>query len=134
MLSLAASVPLLALLPLPFWRFWDAASLRMLIGLACTRRLPDERVLRRPSLAGRGGAAPDEQGDWQQRIPTQLLEAGWAVLVLTGASLARPAAPFAGASSSASSRPTERDAWCWNPRGRPPVRAPRARTSPSSRR
>jgi phosphatidylglycerol---prolipoprotein diacylglyceryl transferase len=98
-LSVAVSVPFLAVLGLPFWRFWDAASLTMLIGLACTR----VGCLMNGCCGGRRSSGrlavrlPDEQGDWQKRIPTQLLEAGWAVLVLTGAVLARPGAPFAGA-------------------------------------
>ena len=71
----------------------------MLIGLACTR----VGCLMNGCCGGRRSSRwvavrlPDEQGDWQTRIPTQLLEAGWAVLVLTGAVLARPGAPFAGA-------------------------------------
>ena len=98
-LSLAVSVPFLALVHLPFWRYWDAASLTMLIGLACTR----VGCLMNGCCGGRRSSSwvavrlPDEQGDWHNRIPTQLLEAGWAVLVLTGAILARPGAPFAGA-------------------------------------
>jgi prolipoprotein diacylglyceryltransferase len=31
---------------------------------------------------------PDDRGVWERRIPTQLLEAGWAVLVLVGAAIA----------------------------------------------
>jgi prolipoprotein diacylglyceryl transferase len=98
-LSLVVSVPFLAVLGLPFWRFWDAASITMLIGLACTR----VGCLMNGCCGGRRSSGrlavrlPDEHGDWQKRIPTQLLEAGWAVLVLTCAVLARPGAPFAGA-------------------------------------
>ena len=37
LLSVVVSVPLLALVEIPFWRFWDAASYTMLIGLIFTR-------------------------------------------------------------------------------------------------
>ena len=99
LLSVVVSVPLLALLELPFGGFWDSASYTMLIGLIFTR----VGCLMHGCCAGRatrgrlGVWLPDHQGAWQRRIPTPLLEAGWAALVLAGAALARPGAPFAGA-------------------------------------
>jgi phosphatidylglycerol:prolipoprotein diacylglycerol transferase len=99
LLSVAASVPLLALLEIPFFRFWDAASYTMLIGLIFTRL----GCLMHGCCAGRATSGrlglwlPDHRGVWQRRIPTPLLEAGWAALVLAGAALAHAGAPFAGA-------------------------------------
>lgn len=97
LLSVVVSVPVLALLETPFWRFWDAASYTMLIGLIFTRA----GCLMHGCCAGRATSGrlgvwlPDHRGVWQRRIPTPLLEAGWAALVLAGAVLA--GAPFAGA-------------------------------------
>lgn len=98
-LSLAVSVPFLALVDLPFWRFWDGASVTILIGLAFTRVgcLMNGCCGGRPTSGRLGVRLPDSRGVWQKRIPTPLLEAGWSALVLTGAVLARPDAPFAGA-------------------------------------
>lgn len=99
LLSVVVSVPLLALLEIPFWTFWDAASFTMLVGLIFTR----VGCLMNGCCAGRvtsgrlGVWLPDQRGVWARRIPTPLLEAGWAALVLAGAALARAGRPFAGA-------------------------------------
>jgi prolipoprotein diacylglyceryltransferase len=98
-LSVVVSVPLLALVEIPFWRFWDAASYTMLIGLIFTR----VGCLMNGCCAGRAAPGrlgvwlPDHDGVWQRRIPTPLLEAGWAALVVAGAALAHSSRPFAGA-------------------------------------
>jgi phosphatidylglycerol---prolipoprotein diacylglyceryl transferase len=99
LLSLAVSVPVLALFEIPFWTFWDAAGFTMLVGLILTR----VGCLMNGCCAGRltsgplGVRLPDHHGVWERRIPTQLLEAGWATLVLVGAALLRAGRPFAGA-------------------------------------
>lgn len=99
LLSLAVSAPLLALLEIPFWAFWDAASFTMLIGLIFTR----VGCLMHGCCAGRATSGrlgvwlPDHRGVWQRRIPTPLLEASWAALVLAVAALAHAGRPFAGA-------------------------------------
>ena len=98
-LSLVVSVPVLGLLDLPFGRFWDAATFTMLIGLIFTR----VGCVMHGCCAGRATSGrlgvwlPDQFGVWRRRFPTPLLEAGWAALVLAGAAVARPDAPFAGA-------------------------------------
>jgi prolipoprotein diacylglyceryltransferase len=98
-LSLAASVPVLALADLPFWSFWDAAGITMLVGLILTR----VGCLVHGCCAGRetGGPLgvwlPDHRGEWRRRFPTPLLEAGWAIFVVICALAARPGLPFAGA-------------------------------------
>jgi phosphatidylglycerol:prolipoprotein diacylglycerol transferase len=98
-LSVAVSVPVLALAGLPFRMFWDAAILTMLTGVVLTRF----GCLMHGCCAGRrtSGALglwlPNHRGEWARRVPTQLLEAGWALLVLVTALLVRPSLPFAGA-------------------------------------
>jgi len=91
LLSLALSVPLLDAMHMPFWTYWDAASFTMLVGLVFTR----VGCVMNGCCAGRatsgplGICLPDHRGVWERRIPTQLLEAGWAVLVLAGAAVAQ---------------------------------------------
>lgn len=65
---LPASIPLLAALDLPFWRFWDVTSFLLLVAMVCTRI----GCLLNGCCAGR-----------LRRVPTQLLEAvaGAALLV-----------------------------------------------------
>jgi prolipoprotein diacylglyceryltransferase len=40
---------------------------------------------------------PDHQGTWEKRIPTQLLEAGWAVVLLVSSIQIWPRLQFSGA-------------------------------------
>jgi len=87
LLTVPASVPLLAGLGLPFGAFWDLASLTMLIGLIFTK----VGCLLNGCCGGRvtdGPMAlvlPDHQGIRQRRIPAQLLEAGAALAIVAGA-------------------------------------------------
>lgn len=99
LLSLLVSVPALALFGLPFWAFWDAASFTMLIGLVFTRVgcVMNGCCAGRPSSGWLGVWMPDHSGAWERRVPTPLLEAGWAVLVLCGATVLFAAEPFPGA-------------------------------------
>ena len=98
-LSVASSIPLLAIAGLSFWRFWDAAIFAMLIGAIITRF----GCLMRGCCAGRatdgpfGVRLPNHLGQWQRRFPTPLLEAGWAALVLVGVLFTRTNLPFDGA-------------------------------------
>ena len=97
--GVAASVPLLALAGIPFWSFWDAASITMLIGLVLTRFgcLINGCCAGRATTGRLGLWLPDQRGVWRRRIPTQLLEAAGATLVLGWALAARGHLPFAGA-------------------------------------
>ena len=99
LLSLAVSVPLLTLFEVPFWRFWDAASFTMLVGLIFTRAgcMANGCCAGRRTSGRLGVWLPDHRGAWERRIPTPLLEAGWAALVLVAASLIHAGRPFAGA-------------------------------------
>jgi phosphatidylglycerol:prolipoprotein diacylglycerol transferase len=93
------SIPLLRLLGLPFGSFWDAAALTILLGMAFTRIgcFLNGCCGGRPSDAWFALILPDHHGNWRRRIPTQLMEMAFA-LVLFGAALAlRNVAPFPGA-------------------------------------
>jgi phosphatidylglycerol:prolipoprotein diacylglycerol transferase len=98
LLSVAASVPFLALVGIPFWAFWDAASFTMLIGLVFTRIgcLMNGCCAGRATTGRLGVLLPDGRGVWERRVPTPLLEAGWATLVLAAAALARAGSPSSG--------------------------------------
>jgi phosphatidylglycerol:prolipoprotein diacylglycerol transferase len=93
------SIPLLRSLGLPFGSFWDAAVLTILLAMAFTRGgcFLNGCCHGRPSDAWFALSLPDHHGIWRRRIPTQLLEMAFA-LVLFGAALAlRNRAPFPGA-------------------------------------
>jgi phosphatidylglycerol:prolipoprotein diacylglycerol transferase len=98
-LAVPLSFPLLRLLGLPFGSFWDAAALTILLGMAFTRIgcFLNGCCGGRPSDAWFALSLPDHHGIWQRRIPTQLMEMAFA-LVLFGMALAlRNVAPFPGA-------------------------------------
>jgi prolipoprotein diacylglyceryl transferase len=98
-LAVPLSIPLLRLLGLPFAGFWDAAALTILLGMAFTRIgcFLNGCCGGRPSEAWFALSLPDHHGIWRRRIPTQLMEMAFA-LVLFGAALAlRGVAPFPGA-------------------------------------
>lgn len=93
------SIPLLRWLGLPFGSFWDAAGLTILLGMAFTRIgcFLNGCCSGRPSEAWFALFLPDHHGIVQRRIPTQLMEMAFA-MVLFGAALAlRNYAPFPGA-------------------------------------
>lgn len=98
LLSLLVSVPVLALFGISYWAFWDAAAFTMLIGLGFTRMgcLMNGCCAGRPTSAPLGMQLPDHEGVWERRIPTPLIEAGWAALVLAGAAVMSTGRPFAG--------------------------------------
>jgi prolipoprotein diacylglyceryltransferase len=92
------SIPLLRAMGLPFGAFWDAAVLTILLGMAFTRIgcFLNGCCSGRPSDAWFALYMPDHQGVWQRRIPTQIMEMSFA-LVLFGAALGlRRYAPFPG--------------------------------------
>ena len=98
-LAVPLSIPLLRLLGLPFGSFWDAAALTILLGMAFTRIgcFLNGCCGGRPSEAWFALSLPDHHGIWRRRIPTQLMEMAFA-LVLFGVALAlRNVAPFPGA-------------------------------------
>jgi len=81
--SVPVSIPLLVALGLPFASFWDAGAFGFLAAISCLRI----------GCFLNGCCC----GLLARRIPTQLLEAGWAAMLLVGAILAADTMPFAGA-------------------------------------
>ena len=98
-LAIPISVPLLALIGLPFAAFWDVAGFTILTGMVLTRVgcLLNGCCSGRPCEAWFGVNLPDSRGVWKRRIPTQCLEAGWALILLGGFAAAWRFAPFPGA-------------------------------------
>jgi phosphatidylglycerol---prolipoprotein diacylglyceryl transferase len=98
-LSVAVSPPLLTALQIPFGAFWDVATFVMLIWLIFGRFgcLLHGCCSGRPTDGRFALYLPDQRGVWRRRIPTQLLEAGWAALILLGASGLWNERPFPGA-------------------------------------
>jgi phosphatidylglycerol:prolipoprotein diacylglycerol transferase len=99
LVAAAASLPVLAVLKLPFGSFWDSASFTMLIGMILTRVgcLLNGCCGGRPSMAWYAIALPDAHGVRKRRIPSQVLEAVWGSAVLAGAIAVFPRRPFPGA-------------------------------------
>jgi phosphatidylglycerol:prolipoprotein diacylglycerol transferase len=85
-LSFLVSLPLLKILRLPLGAFWDAASVTMLIGMIFTKVgcLLNGCCAGRPTTAPMGLYLPNFRGIWYRRVPTQLLEAGLAAMILLG--------------------------------------------------
>jgi phosphatidylglycerol---prolipoprotein diacylglyceryl transferase len=86
-LALLASVPVLNLLGLPFWIFWDVNVFTMLVTMIFGRI----GCHLNGCCAGRASRIwaalylSNHLGIWNKRIPTQLMEVGWAVVILIGA-------------------------------------------------
>ena len=99
LLAVPLSIPLLRGLELPFGHFWDVSMITIMVGMVFTRL----GCLLNGCCAGRASHSrislylPDERGVWEQRIPTQLLEAAWALVLLTVAVVVWPRLPFPGA-------------------------------------
>lgn len=96
---LIASVPVLSVFRIPFGSFWDVATFPILIGMIIVRI----GCLLHGCCSGRASNIfcainlPDHNGVWQRRIPTQLLEAGWGVLLLVAVIFFWNFSPFPGA-------------------------------------
>lgn len=96
---LVGSVPLLKWMGIPYWAFWDVTTFCILIGMVFMRFgcLLHGCCAGRPVYSRLAMWLPDERGDWKLRVPTQLFEIGWTVLLLAAAILAWPWRPFSGA-------------------------------------
>ncbi len=99
LLAVAASPPLLAALGLPLGAFWDVATFVMLIWSIFGRFgcLLHGCCSGRPSSGRFTLYLPDHRGVWCRRIPTQLLEAGFGLLLLIAAAALWSRRPFPGA-------------------------------------
>jgi len=83
--GVVSSPLVLALTDLPFLQYWDAASITMLIAVVIARLgcLMNGCCVGRATSGPLGVWLPDHRGEWLRRFPTQLLESGWAAIVLT---------------------------------------------------
>jgi phosphatidylglycerol:prolipoprotein diacylglycerol transferase len=99
LLALPVSVPLLAILQIPFGAFWDVASFTMLTGMIVTRFgcLLNGCCAGRPTTYWFGLNLPDSEGVRRRRVPVQILEAAWGMVVLAGAVMLWRHLPFEGA-------------------------------------
>jgi prolipoprotein diacylglyceryltransferase len=96
---LLGSVPTLSLLHIPPGEFWDIATITILVAMIFTKI----GCHLNGCCAGRvvkgfpGTFLPNHAGNWQMRLPSQILEAGWAALLLAGAILTWNRLPVSGA-------------------------------------
>lgn len=99
LLAVPLSVPLLAAMQLPFGAFWDIGAITMLAGMIFTRVgcLMNGCCSGRPSDVWGSMYLPNHAGVWAKRIPTQILEATWASMLLAGSLVIWPRLPFRGA-------------------------------------
>jgi prolipoprotein diacylglyceryltransferase len=99
-----ATAGLVSLLLLPALKisiapFWDAATVTILTGMIFTKIgcLLNGCCAGRPTRGRIALFLPNDQGVWQRRFPSQLLEAGLACGLLAGDLIVRDRLPFAGA-------------------------------------
>jgi phosphatidylglycerol---prolipoprotein diacylglyceryl transferase len=93
------SIPLLSAFGLPFGAFWDVGGITILTGMILTRIgcFMNGCCTGRPSHSWLGMTLPNHRGEWEKRIPTQLLEAGWALFILGTGLAIWNGLPFRGA-------------------------------------
>ena len=98
LLALVCSWPLLRLMDLSLGKFWDAATITLLVGMIFTRIgcLLNGCCAGRETTSWLGVNLPDDKGVSRKRFPTQLLEALIAVFLLIGA-VSWTSRPFDGA-------------------------------------
>ena len=98
LLAIPLSFPLLAVLGLPVGTFWDVSSFTILAGMIPTRIgcLLNGCCGGQP-VARWGICLPNHLGVWTRRVPTQLLEATLAAIILSACTAIWPSVPFPGA-------------------------------------
>lgn len=98
---LPLSVPLLSALRLPLGAFWDVTVFTVLVLMIFARIgcLLNGCCAGRPSKSWLGVRLPNTAGVWDWRIPTQILEAVWSVVLLVCATAIWRWLPFPGALS-----------------------------------
>jgi phosphatidylglycerol---prolipoprotein diacylglyceryl transferase len=84
---LLCSLPILHWMGVPFWRFWDVSVFCILVGMIFARVgcLLNGCCAGRPTQGLLGLRLRDHNGIAVRRIPTQILEAAWAFLLLVAA-------------------------------------------------
>lgn len=98
-LMLLCSVPLLHALQLDFGKFWDVSSFTICVGMIFARAgcLLNGCCGGCPSSWCLSAYLPNSRGVWERRIPTQVLEAMSAAVLLISAVFVWHQAPFPGA-------------------------------------
>jgi phosphatidylglycerol---prolipoprotein diacylglyceryl transferase len=98
-LVVLASIPVLRLVALPFWPYWDAGIVTLLVGMVFTRIgcLLNGCCSGRPSASWIALRLPNSHGAWCRRLPMQLVESCCALTLVIGATIARSHTPFPGA-------------------------------------
>ena len=98
-LALLFSLPLIHALRLNLGAFWDVAVFTILVGMFFTRIgcLLNGCCAGQPSEAWLSAYLPNHRGIWQNRVPTQILEAILALILLVLAVQVRQVVPFRGA-------------------------------------
>ena len=98
-LAILFSVPLIHALRLNLGAFWDVAVFTILVGMIFTRVgcLLNGCCAGQPSETWLSAYLPNHRGIWQNRVPTQVLEAFWAGILLLLAVQVRQLVPFRGA-------------------------------------
>jgi len=97
--ALPLSAPVLTALHLSWGGFWAVAVFTILVGMTFGRIgcLLNGCCAGRPSESWLAVYLPGLRGVWARRLPTQCLEAGWAILLLFFATAIREGMPFRGA-------------------------------------
>jgi len=98
-IMLLLSMPVLAALDLSFGAFWDIAVLTIMTGLALTKVgcLLNGCCAGRLSKSRAAVALANVRGECEQRLPVQVFESLWAVVMVAGGSLLLGRLPFDGA-------------------------------------
>ena len=93
------SVPLLRAMDVPFGAFWDVAGITIMVGMMFTRIgcFLNGCCAGRPTSSRLALNLPNIRGEWANRYPTQLFEAGWALLLLVTGIALWSLLPFDGA-------------------------------------
>jgi phosphatidylglycerol---prolipoprotein diacylglyceryl transferase len=92
------SLALLRVLTIPVGAFWDAATITILVGMIFTKVgcLLNGCCAGRPSQSRMGMRLPNEHGVWSRRVPSQILEAAFAMILLLVALALWNRLPFPG--------------------------------------
>lgn len=99
LLGLPISIPVLAALELPFGIYWDTCSFTMLIGMIVTRAgcLLNGCCSGRPTSEWWGIHLANYKGERRRRVPLQILEGIWGLVVLAMVVMYWGHLPFEGA-------------------------------------
>jgi len=98
LLALAASFPVLRVLGVAFWEFWDVSTFTLLVGMAFTKVgcFLNGCCAGRPTTGRLGFTSLGDHGVACRRMPSQLLESLLALVLLAAVTALWSRRPFAG--------------------------------------